>query len=141
MTKKRRLIIDPSKQKKPATQMDGKEQVDYYHVMAYRKGLKPYSNWAELIVCRIWMSKTADGAGPVYCSVWIRDPKQTLTTSGRGVATGYGYHKNSQALEEALENAGVQLPFDIGGRGTTAMYDAFKVIAKKLGFGDVEVVS
>jgi hypothetical protein len=141
MTKKRRLIIDPSKQKKPAKWMDGKELVDYYHVMAYRKGLKPYSNWAELITCRIWMSKSADGASPVYASVWIRDPKQTLTTSGSGVATGYGYNKLSQAVEEALENAGVQLPFDIGGRGNEAIRTAFKTIAKKLGFGDVEVVS
>ena len=73
--------------------------------------------------------------------MWITDPKAELSTSGRGVATGYGYHKCSQALEEALENAGVQLPFEIGGRGDTAMVDAFIAIAKKLGFNDPLVVN
>lgn len=141
MNKQRPLIIDPTKQKKPAKWMDGKALIRKYHVVAYRKKLKSYTNWAELVTCLIWMSKSADGAGPVYCSVWITDPNGVLNTSGRGVATGYGYHKCSQALEEALENAGVQLPFNIGGRGDTTMTDAFLAIAKKLGFNDALVVS
>jgi hypothetical protein len=86
----------------------------------------------EVVDARFYMSRTADGASPVYCSVWIHG--RGVNRSGYGKASGYGYHKESDALESALESAGVTLSQHIGGRGERAMETALRSIARSLGF-------
>ena len=69
-----------------------------------------------------------DGASNCYCCVWIHG--DDLHGSGGGKAGGYGYHKESAALEEALSAAGIRMSEGIGGRGDQAMLEALEVLAR-----------
>lgn len=71
-----------------------------------------------------------DGASNCYCCVWIHGDK--AHGSGSGKAGGYGYHKESAALLDALNAAGAYIDTDIAGRGDGAMRDAVKALALKV---------
>jgi hypothetical protein len=62
-------------------------------------------------------------ANPVYCA-------------GSAKAGGYGYHRASQAAQEAISKAGFTLDQDIAGGGDRAMQDAVKAIAECVGCAD-----
>lgn len=81
----------------------------------------------SVIIARIYWSK--NGA-TCYACVWVHG---SISTSGGGKAGGYGYHKASAALQNALTDAGVKLSEDIGGRGETAMTDALAAMAHAMG--------
>jgi len=86
---------------------------------------------SKVVDARFYMSRSADGAGPVYCSLWVSSAEGY--TSGRGRANGYGYHKTSAALGEAIESAGFKLGKDISGVGSEAMREACLAIATTFG--------
>jgi hypothetical protein len=79
---------------------------------------------------RFYKARSADGASPVRCTIWVHC--RGFSTSGHGVATGYGYHKGSAALAAALESAGITLADDISGRGDSAMANALMCIGHAL---------
>lgn len=117
----------------------------------------------EIVDCRTY------GAGStVYCSIWVRGVKDNKkpvdwvynNTSGRGRAGGYGYHKESAAVGDAIRSAGVLLtgspyglpsnsdtpaqtrallkkPAHIGGCGDEAIRCALLAIAYAAGYTDV----
>lgn len=88
---------------------------------------------------RFYMSRSGDGASPVYCSVWVSGP--ACSTSGYGSASGYGYHKESAALQSALESAGVTLSQPVDGRGSQLMAEALLAVATACGYkGAMRVV-
>ena len=60
----------------------------------------------ELAEIRCWMGRSAS-ASTVYASVWVHSPEFWI--SGTGQAGGYGYHKESAAISEALTSAGIKL--------------------------------
>jgi hypothetical protein len=107
------------------------------------------------VEARFYMGRSAS-ASVVYCSIWIRGRKNNgMWNSGHGSAGGYGYHKESAALQEALDSAGVSLfgpvyygdrdkrhrrPANIGGVGDSAMRDALVAVTRALGYcGKVRV--
>ena len=61
-------------------------------------------------------------------------------TANKGKAGGYGYHKESAAIAEAIESAGIALDTDISGVGNSAILDALTAIANALGFERVLIV-
>lgn len=61
----------------------------------------------ELIDARCYMGRSAS-ASVVYACVWINNQSAGHPT-GRGDAGGYGYHKESAAIADALSAAGVEL--------------------------------
>ena len=67
-----------------------------------------------------------------YACVWIGTGK--FYSSGGGKAGGYGYHRASAALQNALDDAGIKLSEPIDGRGEQAMIDALAATAKVLGY-------
>jgi hypothetical protein len=71
-----------------------------------------------------------DGASNCYCCVWVYG--DDVHGSGAGKAGGYGYHKESQALALAFDDAGLTLADDLAGRGSGAMRDAMKDVAKQV---------
>jgi hypothetical protein len=71
-----------------------------------------------------------DGGGTCYACVWISG--DSVWGRGGGKAGGYGYHKESAALEEALGRAGVKLSEGIGGRGDQAMFTALESLARAM---------
>lgn len=78
----------------------------------------------EPVTARFYMSPHADGTGIISCILWT--PKGVSS----GIAKGYGYHKQSAALEEACRKACIELSEDIHGRGERAMEEALVAIAK-----------
>ena len=79
------------------------------------------------VYCVAWFSLwTYDFPGAELCG-------GTASCRGMGKAGGYGYHKASAAMQEALEDAGITLPADIAGVGDEAMRDALLALAKHVG--------
>jgi len=76
------------------------------------------------IDCRCYMGRSSNSS-QVYASIWINSNKPlcedaegfTTYTSGRGVAGGYGYHKESAAIGEAISSAGFTLFGNASGYG------------------------
>ena len=101
---------------------------------------------------RFYMARRSDGASPVYCSLWVSGAQWT---SGHGRASGYGYHKESAALQSAIDSAGIKLTGDnyrelpsdatdetmarIDGCGDSAMRAAMRAIAIAAG-ADPEIM-
>ena len=84
----------------------------------------------EVAVARIYGSKQGRGSRN-YASLWIQpvDYGTGLTSAGHGWASGWGYHRPSAALQEAIRSAGWSLSEDIDGRGDRATEDALRAIA------------
>ena len=106
-----------------------KELIRTYNVIT--DGLK------EIITARCYMGRSAS-ASTVYASIWIN--ASGIYTSGKGKAGGYGYHKESAAIAEAIESAGITLDQSIDGVGDGAIEEALKAIASSLGFSNVLIV-
>jgi len=80
------------------------------------------------------------GRAAVKCAVWVYG---THARNGCGVgrAGGYGYHKASAALCNALDDMGIRLGrFRCTGCGDTAMEDALLEIARECGAANPQVV-
>ena len=112
-----------------------------------------------VVDCRVYMGRSRN-ASTVYAAVWVnisaaKKPDAWLygETSGRGFASGYGYHKGSAAIGDAISSAGIELygsPYTntqgdkvdmkkrahIGGCGDEAARAALLAIAYAAGFKD-----
>lgn len=132
----------PAEEKSNARNMGReKETVSTYKVV----GKLPKGRLQVICEARMYMGRSSS-ASTVYCSLWVHGEKYT---SGRGQAGGYGYHKESQALSDAIKSAGIKLhgtayahtdetidfhkEADIGGVGETAMNTALIAIARAAG--------
>lgn len=72
-----------------------------------------------------------------YCCLWVHGDNYT---AGSGKAGGYGYHKESAALAEAIKAAGIKLDRDISGRGSEAMREAMEAIGRIFHTGRVQTI-
>ena len=73
-----------------------------------------------------------------FSALWVHLPSSKkypdgLHTSGTGSAGGYGYHRPSAALAEAVRNAGFTLSECISGRGESSKREALLAIAAAIG--------
>ena len=91
----------------------------------------------EIITVRCYMGRSA-GASEVYAAIWVNT--RGYHSSGKGKASGYGYHKGSAAIGAAIESAGISLDTDISGVGDGAIKEALSAIANALGFERVLIV-
>jgi hypothetical protein len=66
-----------------------------------------------------------------YACVWIS--ARDVYSIGKGKAGGYGYCKESAAIQEALEDAGIKLETRIDGVGESAIRGAIHAIAHHIG--------
>ena len=74
----------------------------------------------EVACARFYMGRSAQ-ASVVECCMWIHGK-----ASGRGRAGGYGYHKESAALQAAITSAGIELygtPYKSGKQRTEQHYN------------------
>lgn len=76
-----------------------------------------------IVTARIYYPGTV-----AYCSLWISAAGRY--GRGQGKAGGYGYHKQSAALDDAIQDAGIVLDQPIDGRGDSAMIEACEAIAR-----------
>lgn len=73
-----------------------------------------------------------------FACLWVN--ASPLHASGSGSAGGYGYHRTSAAVSEAIQNAGFTLSESIGGVGEGAIRDALCAIADCLNLKDYALV-
>ncbi len=111
---------------------DKKELISTWNVVVNSaEGLK------NIATVRCYMGRSAS-ASTVYASIWVHSTDHH--NSGTGKAGGYGYHKQSAAIAEAIRSAGITLDKDIYGIGDSAIEDALEAIAQALGFDDCLIV-
>lgn len=79
----------------------------------------------ELAECRLYMSNSRN-ASRITAILWAYGNNYAC---GSGHADGYGYHKQSAAVESAINAAGFELSEHIGGRGEQAMIEGLKAVA------------
>lgn len=60
----------------------------------------------QFVDCRVYMGRSRNSS-TVYASIWVNGTN--VHTSGKGTGGGYGYHKESAAIADAIGNAGVTL--------------------------------
>ncbi len=117
-----------------------KETVNTYCVIGKKNG-----ELCSIVEARFYMGRSRD-ASTVYCSLWVSGAQYC---SGTGTAGGYGYHKESAALDAAIRSAGIfigganyathegRIDYKkraaIGGCGSDSMRMALKAIARAAG--------
>jgi hypothetical protein len=101
----------------------------------------------SIVDARFYMGRSSSSS-VVYCSMWVHatNKEKSIYTSGTGSAGGGGYHKESQALANAIDSANIGLygrPYahetgnpnkiaHIGGCGEESMKTAITAIVKIL---------
>ena len=96
-------------------QPQNKETVNTLTVLAVVKG-----EIKEVACARFYMGRSSQ-ASVVYCCLWVHGK-----ASGKGQAGGYGYHKESAALCDAITSAGIELygtPYKSGTQKTESKYN------------------
>jgi hypothetical protein len=101
-----------------------------------------------VIDCRLYMGKSKS-ASTVYCSIWVFG-QNSHGMGGYGTSNGFGYHKESAAIQLAIESAGITLygspynrleGFDINKKvsvaGCGTHEQALLAIAHACGYDDV----
>lgn len=86
-----------------------KEVVSCWSVMGKVNG-----ELREVVSVRCYMGRSSS-ASKVYAALWVN--AGPVYTSGRGSAGGYGYHKESAAVGDAIASAGIELYGDVYDRG------------------------
>ena len=96
-----------TKQVENARNMAGeKETISKYIVLAKIKG-----QTREIVDARVYMGRSRNSS-TVYASIWVHGADSAgreIYTTGRGAASGYGYHKESAAIASAISSAGIEL--------------------------------
>lgn len=107
----------------------------------------PDGSLREAVTARCYMGRSAS-ASVVHAVVWVRC-KDGEWTSGSASAGGYGYHKESAALADAVRSAGIKLQdldraddakhlpryyFEFGGTGESYYPQVFEAIARAAGY-------
>lgn len=108
-----------------------KELVHGFHVINLDGDKNDYKNLPELIDCRLYMGRSSSSS-IVYCVIWIRIGGVWITCKGQ--AGGYGYHKGSAAVGDALHNAGFRFDEGISGVGNQAIKDALIAVCEYFGY-------
>lgn len=90
-----------------------------------------------IVSARCCMGRSA-AASVVYASVWIyshsTEKREGYYSGGHGTAGGYGYHKESAAIGEAIESAGITLSKNIAGVGENGIREALSAIVRACGY-------
>lgn len=115
-----------------------KPQTDERSIAHYRRENSYRGSWLlidldagdTVVDCRFY-----GVAATSYCVIWVSNLPRYITDEGAwsargyGKAGGYGYHKDSAAMREALSRAGFSFSEEIGGVGETAMKAALMSVA------------
>lgn len=87
---------------------------------------KELNKFQSVISLRIYGTQAKN-----YACLWVSN--NGMYSNGSGSAGGYGYHRPSAAVQEAMESAGIKLDRSISGVGDSAIIGALHAIAKYLG--------
>lgn len=96
-----RAILPEAERNNARSLSPEKETIKTVKILGKRAG----HDVAVMAEARFYMARSSR-ASTVYCSLWVHGDKYT---SGHGKAGGYGYHRESAALQDAIESAGIEL--------------------------------
>jgi hypothetical protein len=121
-----------------AKRPDNKELVSAYSLVVRL----PSGELREVITVKCYMGRSAS-ASVIHAVLWVKCTDGHWT-SGSGSAGGYGYHKESAAIADAIKSAGIELKdikngrkdhqFDLGGTGGSYYPQVFDAIARAAGY-------
>lgn len=127
-----------------ARRPDNKEIVSAYSLVVRL----PSGEMREVVTVRCYMGRSAR-ASVIHAVMWVKCADGHWT-SGSGSAGGYGYHKESAAIADAVRSAGIELKdldrtdhidrriarhyFDFGGTGESYYPQVFDAIARAAGY-------
>ena len=114
---------------------DNMEQHNGLKVVAFN----PRTGTLSTPVVVRFLSGRSRGASVHYCNVFLSN--DATHACGTGSAGGYGYHKDSAAMADALSRAGVRGVAELSGRGWNACEEYAAALAVALGFEPVMVVT
>ena len=125
-------VTEFNKQKEPMIgKIRDKELIHALHVINLDGEKSNYKNYPELIDCRLYMGRSSSSS-VIHCAIWIRLPDGWIV--GKGNAGGYGDHKGSAAVAEALHVAGFRFDEGISGVGNEAVKDALLAVCEHFGY-------
>lgn len=118
---------------------DNKELVSAYSLIVRMAS----GELREVVRVKCYMGRSAS-ASVIHAVMWVKCADGHWT-SGSGSARGYGYHKESAALADAVKSAGIKLKdldrtdrpdrwFDFGGTGTSYYPQVLEAIARAAGY-------
>ena len=107
---------------------DCKEVVQVRNLIAFKDG-----QFHDLACVRWYMSRS-NNANRVYCSIWLPTKLFGHYRAGNAHTSGYGFCKQSDAFERALNSAGVYPHEPVSGRGMSTVDDCLLEMAKFAGF-------
>lgn len=124
-----------------ARRPDNKELVSAYSLVVRL----PSGELREVVTARCYMGRSAS-ASVIHAVMWVKCADGHWT-SGSGSAGGYGYHKESAAIANAIKSAGIELKdldrtdgcsprhyFYFGGTGDSYYPQVFESIARAAGY-------
>lgn len=85
------------------------------------------------ITVRVYAGRSTS-ASTIYATIWFNNKDWTIQGSGTGTASGYGYHKESAAIDAACTAAGLTFEKHFDGYGDSPTQLALKALARKLGY-------
>lgn len=92
----------------------------------------------ELATVRWYMGRSKQ-SNRVYCSIWVYTKVFGEYTAGHGISSGYGFCKQSDAFERAINSAGIYSDEPISGRGMSTVDEFLESLAKMAGFNHAYV--
>lgn len=82
------------------------------------------NEFEEIVDLKIYSTKAT-----TFACVWVRN-EYNIKASGSGKSTGYAYHRESHAIELALNSAGLKFKESISGRGKSSIETFLNAIAR-----------
>ena len=122
-----------------ARRPDNKELVSAYSLVVRL----PSGELREVVTVKCYMGRSAS-ASVIHAVMWVRCADGHWT-SGSGSAGGYGYHKESAAIADAIRSASIELKdmdrtdrpdrwFDFGGTEGSYYPQVFEAITRAAGY-------
>lgn len=124
------------------------QQPDTPMVGAWSLIVKHKGELREVVTVRTYYNRKGTGMQPVRACIWVNGVDNWR--SGKGSASGCGYHKASAAVADAVKSAGITLYGDpyarerkssysinalhFGGTGESAYREIFTAIARAAGY-------
>ena len=100
------------------------------------------SNWKEpfeavIIDVRVFWP---NNSGTCKAVIWIKDKKGSRCGWGVGATKGFGYHHESDAIQDAFKDMGIEFDSGFGGAGTKAQENAIRKVGEALGYNNTVLV-
>lgn len=86
-------------------------------------------NPCEVIDCRLYSGRSKNSS-VIKCAIWVHYKDFHFVMTGN--AGGYGYEKQSAAIEDAFIYSGIKTDLQFGGVGLDAAKDALLALARKI---------